>query len=450
VSGFRGRVLFLNYDFPPALSGVRRILKFCRHLPKQGWQPEVLCAKPYDQLGRDEEALRELESLDILVTRTRSWDPLALRSLLLRRGSEATPGIARASQPEGPGRRLARRCMGFLRSFLLPDDRVGWLPFVLWSGLGILRRKTGRPHVLVTSSYPNTAHLAGWLLKKWTGVPWVADFRDGWTQNPYFGPPRRGLRRWIQTTLEAAVVRKADAVLAVSRPIAEHLERVRGRDGVVVLPNGFDPADYPDPPRPAIPGRIGYTGTFFGGRSPRVFLRALVRALRSDQPADGQGPEGGVPATNAVHGVFQTRLSPGDQAFLDESPVRDRVEIRPMGSHASALALQQESSLLLLVEPEGPGSQIMLTQKVFEYLGADRPILALVPRGACRELLEQTGGAWILAPYDEAGVARVLREWLTGALPPPRHEDRVATYQRSHQAGQLADLLNQLLDGAQG
>jgi hypothetical protein len=92
----------------------------------------------------------------------------------------------------------------------------------------------------------------------------------------------------------------------------------------------------------------------------------------------------------------------------------------------------------------------MLTQKVFEYLGARRPILAIVPKGASRHLLSQTGGAWLVDPGDQERIAEVLRQWLYGAEPPPQNSDALASLTRSGQARQLAEVLDRVAGLAVG
>jgi glycosyltransferase involved in cell wall biosynthesis len=321
-----------------------------------------------------------------------------------------------------------------MRSIILPDDRVGWLPFALWAGWRLCQRPETRPTVLLSSSFPHTAHLVGYILHRMTGVPWVADFRDGWTQNPYFGPPPRGIRHGIQHWLEKLVVRRAQGVIAVSEPIVRHLQSLR-REGspVLLLPNGFDPKDYPAEGSVSVrPGTIVYTGTLFGKRSPEGFFRAVAAVLQTKQDA-------------ALRLVFQTQLEPAYWDFAKELGIAQRLELLPMGSHSSALALQQQGDLLLLLEPDGPGAEIMMTQKVFEYLGSGRPILAMVPEGACRELLKKTGGAWLTDPAGVKEAAGYLANWLDGERPPPVRVEEVAIYRRDKQAAVLGDFLNRIV-----
>jgi len=256
------RLLLFAYDFPPALVGVRRTVKFVRYLREFGWRCAVITVKPVAGAGWDTAALREVAGARPLIRRAGSLDPYRLRMIaqglawpLMRRVYQGPGGPGGAAAKDGGGsgagnwgvsREWQRRLMTFLRRALfVPDDRVGWLPFALVRGLSAARR--WKPDALYSTSYPHTAHLAAGLTRALTGIPWLADFRDGWTQNPSFFDPLTPLHAAAQRALERWTARRADRLLTVSPPITEHLQRLRGpgKAPAETLYNGFDDSDFP-------------------------------------------------------------------------------------------------------------------------------------------------------------------------------------------------------------
>jgi glycosyltransferase involved in cell wall biosynthesis len=188
------------------------------------------------------------------------------------------------------------------------------------------------------------------------------------------------LERYIETkTLSRAAV-----LVTVSEPLKCKLQQLHNKPVAVVL-NGYDPADYPNyttEPSSHLPLRIVYTGRIYPGKQdPTPLLSALERLLQSGRISmsevrvDFYGPN-----PHAMHGVAK------------HFPiVRPMLRIHGEVSHTEALALQTAADALLLLAWTNPHEKSLYTGKVFEYLGARRPILAIGPRGGVLdELFEET------------------------------------------------------------
>ncbi len=449
----RERILLVTYDFPPGLAGVRRVVKFARFLPEFGYDPMVLAAQPDEGLPPDHEALAAVEAQGYPVHRTPSLDPyqarrvvrsaagslrsaayrlrsLAEQDAVVPAGPEAGRPAAPGRAPSAAGRWLAQAGRGLWRWLPVPDDRIGWVPFACAAGWRILRSQPVR--YVLTSSFPNSAHLVGRHLKRRFRIRWVADFRDGWTQNPYFARYPTALHRALDGRLERSVLREADAIVTVSEPIADHLRRAGGGDRVHVIPNGFDPDDFAGiEPERYDRFTIGYTGTLFMQRSPEVFFTAL-RALLDDHPG----------MADNLQVVFRTRFQPEHLKAIDRHNLGGVVRNLGMGTHREALRLQMSADALLVLEGDAPNSEIMLTQKIFEYLAAGKPILAVTPRGALADLVRRTGAGVVVAPDQVFAIKERLFELFHGQL--RHHPDAclIARFHRREQAGDLAAILD--------
>ncbi|MBI5155577.1 glycosyltransferase, partial [Candidatus Poribacteria bacterium] len=376
----RPNLLMLSYFYPPAATGVRRVLSLARHLPAHGWHPLVLTVGRVRGAGHDPAPLDDPVIEAIPRVETGSLDPYRLLEILRPSQAGGEEGSLGGKSPEG-----SQRLMNWLRRFVFwPDDRMGWIPFAVLRGIALVRRH--RIRAVYSSNYPQSAHAAAALIQMAAGVPWLADFRDGWTQNPAFHQPGNALMAWAQRAGERWTARHADAIVTVSPPITRHLQAMRPAR---MLPartiyNGFDEAEIPVPTPDARPLQEGrrtllYTGTFFGRRKPDLFFAALAHAVRRDPTITGRWRV-----------RMRCPLGERERGVIRRLGIEEAVEFLPAIPFRDCLAEQARADACLLVLETGPGAEIMVSQKVFEYLAGRRPIFALLPEGAAAELLRET------------------------------------------------------------
>ena len=379
----RPRVLIVAFYFPPAGGGgVQRPLKFATHLPAHGFDVHVLA--PTDSKWIDRDSAQTIPE-SIRVHRAPFVGPRGRRSAEELYGLSGAPRLARR------GRLLGRR-------LLVPDENVAWVGPAAAAAAGIVRREG--IDVVVTTSPPGSVHLVGAAVKRLAGVPWVADLRDprGWE----VGKEWEGGR---------VVARRADAIVTVSEAIAAELRGRTGSRPVVTIASGADFDDFEGLEyRRGDRFRITHTGSFFGRRDPRPFLCALERV-------------------KGVEARFIGDSRAADRDWAGGLELGDRLEWIPLTGRMEALRLQCDSEAVLLLIPEAGGrGEGILSGKVFEYLAAGRPVLALVPPdGAAAQLLRSTGAGIVVAPDDVTGAARELERlrdrWRNGddlavGLPP--------------------------------
>jgi glycosyltransferase involved in cell wall biosynthesis len=415
------RLLLVTYYFPPlAGPGVFRPLRLAKYLPREGWDVTVLTVSESTRAPKDPSLLQDVPE-SVRVERTGSFEP---RTAFIAMNKLGLQGLVRRLQPW----------------LMLPDDQVGWVRPAVRGALRILHET--RHDVIVTTSAPYSAHLIGKRLQGVTGTPWIADFRDEWTTNPYLEdryPTRWHLER--NRSMERAVLGRADRVVCVSQP---WLDTLRGLvpdvpdERFVVMPNGFDGDHFL-----ARGGqtdrrfRIVYTGMFYGPRSPRPFLEAWRRVVES----------GRIPSEESEV-VLMGRTSWEGQSIEPFPAGRLRiVEQRP---YFETLELLQQAAALLLVIPRegGKGNH---TGKLFPYLASGRPILALAPESnVAADLIRKSKSGIVAPPDDPDAIAQAIEalyhDWKRGGAVVNQERETIEAFEASRQAADWARLLERTAD----
>jgi glycosyltransferase involved in cell wall biosynthesis len=409
------KVLLVTLYFPPAGGGgVQRPLKFATHLPGLGIETHVLAPHDPKWVHRDDE----------LVPPTQAWIHrvryLGPKGRLPAEELHGLRGIERA------GRKAA---LTFRRA-LVPDENVSWNLTAIPAAIRIVRRE--RIDVVVTTSPPTSVHLIGAAVKRATGARWIADLRDSIVANPHRRVESRLVRAKEATGESVArlVARYADAVTAVTAPIAEEIDAL-GAKRVETIANGSDFEDFAGLEyTPGARFRLTHTGSFFGKRSPRPILEALA----------------GTDADIVARFVGDFRAA--DRDWAERLGLGDRLELHPYLPRRRVLELQRDSEALLLLIPESGGrGRAVLSAKVFEYIAAERPILAAVPPdGAAAQLIRETGTGVVVPPEDVDGLREALvrleGDWragkLNGAPLSPEARQRVSRQARVEQLAELA------------
>ena len=385
------KVLLVTMYFPPAGGGgVQRPLKFATHLPALGIETHVLA--PDDP--------KWLYSDPALAPPSQAW---------IHRARYLGPRAHRLAE-ELHGRSgldlLSRQARSLSRRVLVPDENVAWNLTAIPAAVRIVRSEG--IDVVVTTSPPNSVHLIGAAVKRMTGVRWVADLRDSIASHPHRRVERAAVRakEKVSASVARLVARQADVIVAASDAIAEEALGLEPAGVVTTILNGADFDDFAGLEyRRGDRFRITHTGSFFGKRDPRPFLSALAESGLQD-----------------VVARFVGDFRVADRDWAEPLGLGDRLELLPHVSRREALALQRDSDALLLLIPDAGGrGQGVLSGKVFEYLAAERPILAAVPpEGAAAELIRETGAGAVAAPDDVPALTRALTDlhaaWTAGSL----------------------------------
>lgn len=434
----------LAYHFPPiGGAGAQRSVKMARYLPDHGWWPVVLTG-PGGDGGR--------------------WTP-SDGSL----SGELPPDLEvhRAAGPVpagGPGWR--RRAERWLR---LPNAFARWwVPAVVEAA-----RAVATPvDAVYASMAPYDSAVAAARIAEERGIPWVADLRDPWALDEMAVYPS-GLHRSGELDRMRFVLEKADAVVmntAVAADLVRRRVPAAAPHTLEIIPNGFDASDFagPVPVRHDATFRVVHTGYLHtelgrdndrraragrvlggGAAGVNILTRSHVHLVEAINRLAADRPE--LTARLELHlaGV----LSDADRRVAEGCAAR--VVMPGYVDHDRSVALLRSADLLFLPmhEPAGGRPASIVPGKTYEYLASGRPILAAVPPGDARDLLQAAGNAIICAPSDVAGLRAALERALTAAattgtgwMPSP-DPAVLAPYERRHLAGRLARVLDGVVTG---
>ena len=406
------KVLMVAFHFPPqrGSSGIQRTLKFVHYLPALGWQPLVLSAHPraYEDAGGP---------------------------------SYAGPAEVTRAFALDTARHLAWRGR-YARALALPDRWISWVLGAVPAGLRLARRH--RPRV-IWSTYPiASAHLVGLALHKLTGLPWVADLRDPMIDDAYPTDPwMRRAAAWVE---RQAVRHCARAVCTTPGAVRSYRTRYPELppERFQLIENGYDEEEFVDAvshsPAAAAGSRpfvLLHSGIVYPSeRDPGPLFAALGRLRREGAPAIAQ---------------FRLRLrAPVHEALLGalarEHGVEDMVEIGPVLPYRAALAEMLAADGLLVLQAANCNDQV--PAKLYEYLRAGRPVLALTDAAGDTAALMRAAAIDTVAPLDDSdaiakGLLRFLELAKSGRAPlaAPAFVQRQS---REARTAQLAALLDEV------
>ena len=402
------RLLIVTYHFPPSAAvAVYRMLGFAQHLPRHGWQvgfvtPPLVPREPVDEA-------------------------------LLQRVPPVTT-VFTAPYPRGWLVRNPRRLL---------FDAV-WFPRA-WPAL---RRAVQRfrPDAVLTSGPPHCVHSLGLWLQRRYRLPWVACLRDPWHTN---GPRYKSWIPWArwERFCERRVMAAADRVIANTPITCADLQRAHPRQAhkMTFVTNGFDPERFPPPPPLRLQNErltIVHAGEIYSGRDPRPFFDALKMLEQSRPPS--QAPVRCVLLGQSTEGRFDL------DAAIAQRGLQGIVEVGGQVPYAESLDAMITADILLVLDT--PRRRFSIPAKVFEYLGAARPILALAePDSDVAWCLRASGAPHRIArALDTAQILQGLTELRGGlaqgtlAHPPP---EQLAKFTRARQAEILAGHLTALVSG---
>ncbi len=425
------RILIVCYFFPPlAGGGVHRMLSLAAHLPRFGWECTVVCAGEGDYWVRDPSLLERV--------------PRGTEVIRVRGGSSAALGLRALAGASGRRSSGAFRWLRRLAAWLaVPDAYVGWARRA--TRVTRSRLAKGDISVLLTSSPPDSVHAVARAARR-ARIPWVADFRDPWI-GLYFRHPPTSWHRARQVARERAVLETADLVTVASHTHLAELGRLSGGRArrAEYWPNGFEaaPPGIPDPPRPGGPRMsLVFTGTLSEMPAAETFMEAVAELCKRHSQARRRirvvlagSHESGYPDRAQGLGLVGVVEFPGP---LD---------------HAQARRLQAQADVLLLWKPAAAGYRTMVPGKLYEYLAARRPILAILPEDDEAAELVRRGGGVVVPPGARGPLLGALEQRYlafdsgTPSLPPlPWLED----HERARLAQRMASWLDELVPPGRG
>ncbi len=431
-------VLLVAYSFPPAGGvGVLRAASLARYFPGERIQLDVLTTRNASSVGADAALLNEI-SAEVRVHRTVTLDvPFTIKKRIKafitgRNSSQSAASINSA----GKSSFLKR----ILQDILLPDPQVTWLPMLARTARKIIKAR-GIDLVLITVPPFSSALLVERLRKEFPHLPIVIDFRDEWLSTTIdlvsFSHSKRAQK--IARSTEASAVKNATAVVAVTES-ARH--EIRARYSLEpdskfhMIPNGFDATR---PRAPVFPARnrengaaykilVTYVGTIYGSTDPTWLIQALQ----------------GLPSELKSRFKFRFIGHIEEPRFRDALlELGDMVELMGFMPQSEALAAIDKTDYALLITHD----PLNVAAKLYDYIGAGKPILATVhPGGEVRRLLEELRAGWWVDSRDTEAIRQLFIDTATEAnsrLASYRADlAKIAQYERKILAQRYAGLLH--------
>ena len=430
------RVLIITYYWPPSGgSGVQRWLKMSKYLPEYGWQPVIYTTEnaeyPIIDHTLEKDVCPEAE-----VIRRPIVEPYSLyKKFLGIKQEKVQVGFASESKKSGWKEKLSVWIRG---NCFIPDARRWWVnPSVRY-----LKNYLNEHPVdaIISTGPPHSMHLIAMKLKKATGLTWIADFRDPWTEIDFYDELH--LTRWAdrrQHKLEHQVLTQADRVVTIGWDCARGLGRLGNRN-VRVVPNGYDWELEATQPTASLSQE--FTLTHLGVVTPSRNAPQLWAALKELKAEDA---EFGKKLKIRLVGQVDRSVT----EHLDAMGLRDNTEIIPYIPHGEVLPIQQSSQVLLLLINNTPNAKGILTGKLFEYLASGRPILCIGPEdGDAARVISETKSGVTVGFEDKEKMKEVVRSlyhrYLENNLP-NNISDKVGQYSRRAFAKKYADLLSKML-----
>ncbi|RZJ70370.1 glycosyltransferase family 4 protein [Flavobacterium sp.] len=423
------KVLIITYYWPPAGGpGVQRWLKFVKYLPEFGIEPIVYIPENPTYPILDENLSKDVSS-NLTILRKKIFEPYALASVFSKKkvqkmSAGIIPNQKRQTFPE----KLALWVRG---NFFVPDARIYWIkPSVSYLSKYISEHDID---TVITTGPPHSLHLIGLRLQKKLKINWVADFRDPWTTIGYQKDLK--LSRFSEKKhkrLEKKVLTSADQILVTSRTTMEDFSKITSKP-IEVITNGFDEENV-NPVALDTKFSLAHIGSLLSERNPTLLWHVLSEILQ-EVPGFSEHFELKLIGT----------LSPEVLESIKMYGLDEYVNNPGYLPHNEAIAQQRSSQVLLLIEINSIHTKSIIPGKLFEYMVANRPIIAIGPHGSdIAEIIEHTTTGIFIDYGGREDLKRTIlafyESYLDGNL--SVEADNLEQYSRRNLTQKLAKILS--------
>ena len=365
------KILVITYYWPPSGGpGVQRVLKYCKYLPKYGWEPIILTVSEGDFPVLDKSLGLEVENFKVFKTKSFSFHKIF--NFLNKKSNTPTFQLSSSDKDS-----LFVRFSRWIRlNIIIPDGRIGWLPGAIKKGNSIISQH--KIDVIFSSAPPYTTHLIAKSLSLSNKIPWIADFRDPWTDRFY----NYENKRWwpaqkLDKYLEHSVIKNADKCITVSRTISKYYKKP-----FEVIHNGYDEDDFsnivPDKNKDIV---ISYLGTMTKSQNPKRFFEVISKQNIGQNKYQ----------INLI-GNIHTDI----QEYIKGEGYDKFVSLKPYVNHQEAIQKMVNSNFLLLVIPNTIKNEGIITGKLFEYIRSKTKIIMIGPKNcdAASIISDTNSGRW--------------------------------------------------------
>jgi glycosyltransferase involved in cell wall biosynthesis len=429
------KALILTYYWPPAGgAGVQRWLKFVKYMREFGWEPIVYTAENGEMPVIDHSLEKDVPK-NVKVIRTKIWEPYSFYKTFIGRKKEdkINPSFLSENKKSSFTEKISVWIRG---NFFIPDARKFWIKPSVKHLKAYL--KNNPVDAIVSSGPPHSMHLIALELKKeFPNVKWIADFRDPWTEIDFYDQLMLSSSADKKhKKLELEVLDKADSVLSIGEGMSHGLQRIYGKnpEKFSVITNGYDEEDlFKGPLEKDNKFSIAHIGTLVKSRNPETLWKVLSELVSENENLKKD-------LEIKLVGKVDIHVKESIAKFGLEGYVK-RIEYLP---HSEVIKEQQKTKVLLLLVNQTPNAKAILTGKIFEYLAASVPILAIgPPEGDLARVLKATNSGLISDFNDQASLKKNILDLYSGkAMNFNQHE--IKKYSRRELTRKLTDLLNKI------
>ncbi|GER59238.1 glycosyltransferase family 4 protein [Patiriisocius marinus] len=386
------KVLIICYYWPPAGGpGVQRWLKFVTYLNKFGIEPTVYIPENPNYPIIDEDLVNEVPK-DITVLKFPIKEPYSAAKFISKKKTKTiSKGIIDAKNKS-----IINSLLLFVRgNFFIPDARVAWVkPSVTYLENYL---KDNPQDAIITTGPPHSLHLIGQKLQKTIGVKWIADFRDPWTTIHYHKSLQLlKISANKHKRLEREVLNSADHIIVTSPTTKREFKQITTKP-ISVITNGFEPDNIK---QQILSSKftLAHIGSLLTERNPINLWRVLAEMCQEDKCF----------ATD-LQLIFAGAISEEVVNSIKEYGLSTRAVYKGYVSHTEAKIFQRTSQVLLLLEIDSPETKAIIPGKLFEYLQANRPIVALGPKGSdINNILKTTNTGVFISSNEEENIKAII------------------------------------------
>ncbi|MEL7121899.1 MAG: glycosyltransferase, partial [Bacteroidota bacterium] len=401
------------------------------------WEPVVYTPEGGEQPAYDESLLQEVPN-DIEIVKTNIWEPYSLYKKFT--GKKADKKIYSGFISEGKKSNWTQDVSVFIRgNFFIPDARKFWIK----PSIKFLKNYLNDHPVdaIISTGPPHSMHMIALGVKKYHNIPWIADFRDPWTQIDFYDQlklTKLGDRK--HKRMEQQVLKEADKIVAIGWNMIKDFQKITDRslEDMLIVTNGYDQADFESPAKVRTKDFvICHLGSMNKDRNPRMLWKVLGDKVKAD-----------VAFAEKLKIVLIGNVDQSIVEALHENGLKDQLDLRGFMPHKEVIEYMKTVQVLLLPINDTPNAMAILPGKLFEYMGAKRPIIGIGPEGDsdAARVLNLTGAGSMHHYQDEEGIRNRVEElyntYKNGSL--EVDSNGIEQFSRRQLAGQFADILNKL------
>lgn len=421
------KVLLITYYWPPAGGGgVQRWLKMSKYFSENGIKLTIYTPENPEFPAYDESSIKEIASeLDII--KRPIIEPYGFYKKFTGKKKDSKVYSGFINEEQSWKQKLSIWIRG---NFFIPDARKYWIkPSIRFLTSYILENKFD---AVISTGPPHSMHMiALGVKKKFPDVKWIADFRDPWTNIDFYDQLMLSKRSDKKhRRMEKSVLQDSDLVVTVGWTLAKELEEIGSLKEVKVITNGYDHTDFKEKINPQGNFTLMHLGSMNKDRNPKALWNALS-TLKN---------EGIKPKVEIIGQVDVDVVN-----CISKYNLSDQVSTEDFIPHSQAVNKMMEAHALLLVINNTPNAAGILTGKLFEYLGAKRPIIVLGPsEGDVRKLLENYSHAFYVEYSDVQACKDAIKNFF--AQKEEKTVNDTSQYSRRQLAKKYSHLIKDLID----